>query len=95
VGNGDETIWRLLVERRDLSPEVIEKLALVANWRVRLEVSKRPDLPPAAMKRLVGDRSIRVVRALAQNTNCLPEVVVLAERRLAAYDQRRIQQDCG
>ena len=84
----DETQLCLLLDRKDLPPELLEEVAsrknLLKNYRVKRALAFHPHTPRLISLRLVKDLYLMDLAQLALSVGALPELKRIAEDQLLA-----------
>jgi len=84
----DETQLCLLLDRKDLPPEILEEVVsrkkLLKNYRVKRALAFHPHTPRLASMRLIRDLYLMDLAQLALAVGALPELKRLAEEQLLA-----------
>jgi hypothetical protein len=84
----DETQLCLLLDRKDLSPEILEEVVgrknLLKNYRVKRALAFHPHTPRLASMRLIRDLYLMDLAQLALSVGAQPELKRLAEGQLLA-----------
>jgi hypothetical protein len=84
----DETQLCILLDRKDLPPEILEQVVgrkkLLKNYRVKRALAFHPHTPRLAGRRLIRDLYLMDLAQLALAVGALPELKRLAEEQLLA-----------
>jgi hypothetical protein len=84
----DETQLCILLDRKDLPPELLEQVVgrkkLLKNYRVKRALAFHPHTPRLAGRRLIRDLYLMDLAQLALAVGALPELKRLAEEQLLA-----------
>lgn len=62
-----------MAKKPHISPEMLAKLAVDENRKVRLNVAKNPNTPEGVLKELEESKYEEVRRAATENLNTIPE----------------------